>query len=85
MKYFLRQEKRDIWSQVQGLASKGDIIKLQQYVLEAQHLTCPQRNIRFPAKPTEVEGKSVRPGDVLVLNIVSLAISENLQIPFANN
>ena len=71
MEFFLRPENEEIWSQVQDLALKGDIVKLQYYVLEAQRLTSLLRLARFPTQPTEVEGKSVRPGDILILNAVS--------------
>ena len=71
MEFFLRPENEEIWSQVQDLASNGDIVKLQYYVLEAQRLVSHIRTVRFVGQPTEVEGKPVRPGDMLVLNLVS--------------
>lgn len=79
MEFFLRPENEKIWSQVQDLASKDDIFQLQNYVSEAERLVSQLRVARFAAQPTEVEGKSVRPGDMLVLNIVSVKLksSEN--------
>ena len=78
MEFFLRPENEEIWSQVQDLASHGDIVKLQYYVLEAQRLVSQLRVARFAAQPTEVEGKSVRPGDMLVLNIVSVPLESSV-------
>lgn len=71
MEFFLRPENRSIWSQVQDLAHKGDQATLQSYVAEAQRLTSPLRLPRFPTKTMEVGGKSVQPGDVVIVDIVS--------------
>lgn len=71
MEFFLRPENEKIWSQVQDLASKGDVTAIQSYIFEAQRLTNTLRLARFPTQPTEVEGKSVRPGDILILDAVS--------------
>lgn len=72
MDFFLRPENEKIWSQVQDLASSGNTDKIQKYVLEAQRLVSDIRNVRFAGQQTEVEGKQVRPGDMLVLDIVSV-------------
>lgn len=73
MEFFLRSEK--IWEEVQRLAQKGDKCTLRKYVEEAQRLTSPLRVVRFSAQPTEVEGKQVKPGYPLVIDIVRLLFS----------
>ena len=71
MDFFLRPENASIWSEVQNLAQKNDKATLQKYIAEAQRLTSPFRIVRYPTHNTKVEGKSVGPDNVLILNIVS--------------
>lgn len=71
MEFFLRPDNASIWSQVQDLAQKGDTTTLRKYVAEAQRLTSPFRVVRYPSHNTKVEGKSVSPDNVLIVNIVS--------------
>lgn len=77
MEFFLRPENEEIWSQVQDLASKGDVIAIQSYVLEAQRLTSTLRLARFPTQKTKVEDIEVQPGDILVLNAVSAPLKSS--------
>ena len=77
MEFFLRPENQAIWSQVQDLAARNDTDQIQNYVLEAQRLVSHIRAVRFVEQPTEVEGKPVRPGDMLVLNIVSVLLESS--------
>ncbi|KAK1761591.1 Psi-producing oxygenase A [Echria macrotheca] len=67
LEYFLRPENAKIWSEVQTLAQKGDDIALQAYVTEAQRLTSSQRNVRVATQPATLEGKSIQPGNLVVM------------------
>jgi linoleate 10R-lipoxygenase len=69
MEFFLKPENQSIWSEVQQVALQGDMAKLQTYVAEAQRLTSPFRIIRYPSTTAQVEGKSVSPNNVVILNI----------------
>jgi linoleate 10R-lipoxygenase len=69
LEWFMRPENKSIWEQVQQLAQQGDVAKLRTYVAEAQRLTSPFRIIRYPSKTAEVEGKTVGPNNVVILNI----------------
>lgn len=74
MQFFLLPENEEIWSRVQDLASNGDTARLENYVLEAYRLVSQLRVARFAGQETEIEGKSVRPGDMLVLDVVSVPL-----------
>ncbi|KAH6886177.1 heme peroxidase [Thelonectria olida] len=65
--FFLRPENASIWAEVQGIAQKGDDAALHAYVVEAQRLTSSQRNVRIATAPAELEGKSVKPGNAIVM------------------
>lgn len=67
MEFFLRPENASIWTKVQSLAQKGDDSTLHAYVAEAQRLTSSQRNVRVATQPAELEGKSVQPGNLVVM------------------
>jgi linoleate 10R-lipoxygenase len=69
LEWFMRPENKSIWEQVQQLAQQGDIAKLRTYVAEAQRLTSPFRIVRYPSKTAEVDGKTVGPNNVVILNI----------------
>lgn len=71
MEFFLDPKNDSIWSEVQSLAQKNDKATLQKYVAEAQRLTSPFRIVRYPSHHTKVEGKSVGPDNVVIVNIVS--------------
>lgn len=75
MEFLLCSANKKIWEEVQSLAQKGDKCTLRKYVEEAQRLTSPLRVLRFSAQPTEVEGKQVKPGYPLVVDIVRLLSS----------
>ncbi|KAF4461846.1 hypothetical protein FALBO_11355 [Fusarium albosuccineum] len=65
--FFLREENKAIWAEVQAIAQKGDDAALHAYVAEAQRLTSSQRNVRVATGPDELEGKSIQPGNVVVM------------------
>ncbi|KAI1106136.1 heme peroxidase [Jackrogersella minutella] len=67
LEFFLRPENASIWGEVQSLAQKGDDKALHAYVVEAQRLTSTQRNVRVAAVPAELEGKTVQPGNLVVM------------------
>jgi linoleate 10R-lipoxygenase len=69
LEWFMRPENKSIWEQVQQLAQQGNIAKLRTYVAEAQRLTSPFRIVRYPSKTAEVDGKTVGPNNVVILNI----------------
>lgn len=71
MEYFLAKENASIWAQVQRLARSNDDAALQAHVKEAFRLTSSQRTMRVATQPAELEGKSIQPGDAIVLLIVS--------------
>ena len=71
MEFFLDPKNDSIWSEVQNLAQKNDKATLQKYVAEAQRLTSPFRVVRYPSHQTKVEGKSVGPDNIVIVNIVS--------------
>ncbi|KAM5353671.1 hypothetical protein ACJ41O_000321 [Fusarium nematophilum] len=65
--FFLRPENASIWAEVQSIAQKGDDASLHAYVAEAQRLTSSQRNVRIATAPAELEGKSIQPGNAVVM------------------
>ncbi|RFU32277.1 hypothetical protein B7463_g4075, partial [Scytalidium lignicola] len=67
MEYFLRPANASIWAEVQSIAQKGDDSTLHAYINEAQRLTSSQRNVRVATQPAKLEGKSVQPGNIVVL------------------
>ncbi|PHH68129.1 hypothetical protein CDD83_6231 [Cordyceps sp. RAO-2017] len=67
LSFFLDPEHADLWAQVQDLAGKDDDDALRAYVVEAQRLTNPQRNVRIATQPDELEGKKIQPGNLVVL------------------
>lgn len=77
MEFFLRRENASIWAEVQTLAQAKDDDGLHAYVREAQRLTSSQRNVRVATAPAEVEGKSIQPGNLVVMLLVSpIAVHE---------
>jgi hypothetical protein len=70
MEFFLRPQNASIWAEVQTLAQKGDDTSLSAYVAEAQRLTTPLRNMRIATQATTLEGKSVQPGNLVVMLLV---------------
>ncbi|TWU70930.1 hypothetical protein ED733_001561 [Metarhizium rileyi] len=84
MEFFLRPENKSIWAEVQDVAQEGHVAKLFTYVAEAQRLTSPFRIIRYPASVVEVEGKSVGPQNVLVLDIAD-AGRDPAEVPAAKD
>ena len=75
IEYFLRPENATIWSEVQTLAQKGDHNALHAYVLEAQRLSTSQRNVRVAVHPAELEGKSIQPGNAVVMLLVGTILT----------
>ncbi|KAL7952081.1 heme peroxidase [Trichoderma barbatum] len=67
MEFFLRPENAIIWAEVQTLSQEGDSKLIQSYVVEAQRLTSSQRNVRIATQPIDLEGKSIQPGNVVVM------------------
>lgn len=67
MAFFLRPENASIWAEVQTLAQKGDDAGISSYIVEAQRLTTTQRNVRIAAQSTTLEGKSIEPGNAVVM------------------
>ena len=70
MEFFLRPKNASIWAEVQALAEKGDDAAISAYVAEAQRLTTSQRNLRIATQPTTLEGKSIEPGNLVVMLLV---------------
>ncbi|KAK0718667.1 linoleate diol synthase [Lasiosphaeria miniovina] len=73
MEFFLRPENGAIWAEVQDMAKKNDSASLHAYVAEAQRLTSSQRNMRIATQPATLEGKSIQPGNLVVLMIAAAA------------
>lgn len=73
MEFFLRPKNSSIWSEVQDLAQAGDQDGILKYVAEAQRLTSPFVIIRYAARAAEIEGKLVKPSDMVLLTIVSVS------------
>jgi linoleate 10R-lipoxygenase len=67
LEFFLRPQNASIWAEVQALAQKGDHAALHAYVAEAQRLTSSQRNVRIATQPAQLEGKSIQPGNAVVM------------------
>ncbi|KAM0454878.1 hypothetical protein ACHAPV_008252 [Trichoderma viride] len=67
MEFFLKPENASIWTEVQTLAQEGDSQKIQAYVMEAQRLTSSQRCMRVAKQPIELEGKTIQPGNYVVM------------------
>lgn len=67
MEFFLRPDNAPIWAEVQSMAQKGDDAGIHAYVAEAQRLTSSQRNVRVATQQTELEGKSIQPGSLVVM------------------
>ncbi|OTA83095.1 hypothetical protein M434DRAFT_16794 [Hypoxylon sp. CO27-5] len=67
MEFFLRPESASIWAEVQTLAQKNDDAALHAYVIEAQRLTSTQRNMRVATQPDKLEGKTIQPGNLVIL------------------
>jgi cytochrome P450 len=70
MEFFLRPGNASVWAEVQTLAQKVDDDAISTYVAEAQRLTTSQRNVRIATQPTTLEGKSIEPGNLVVLLLV---------------
>ena len=67
MQFFLKQENKPHWEQVQSLAAADHDDELRAYVLEALRLTSTQRNLRIATQQATIDGKTVKPGDAVVL------------------
>ncbi|TDZ65292.1 Psi-producing oxygenase A [Colletotrichum trifolii] len=67
MDFFLRRDNEAVWAEVQQLAQAKDDAGLHAYVVEAQRLTSSQRNVRVATAAAELEGKTVQPGNVVVM------------------
>ncbi|KAI0885259.1 heme peroxidase [Annulohypoxylon maeteangense] len=67
MEFFLRKENEHIWSEVQTLAKNNDDAGIYAYVVEAQRLTSTQRNMRVATQPATLEGKTIEPGNLVVM------------------
>jgi linoleate 10R-lipoxygenase len=80
MQYFLRPENASIWTEIQGCAKKGDDKSIRDFVMEAQRMTSTQRTLRIATQATEVEGKSIKAGDLVIALIVSLQNSPVRQV-----
>jgi linoleate 10R-lipoxygenase len=72
MEFFLRPENASIWAELQSIAQKGDDTELHAYVAEAHRLTSTQRNMRVATQATELEGKPIKPGNLIIMLLVSL-------------
>lgn len=72
MEYFLRPDNAGIWADVKKLAAENNEDGIRAHVLEAQRLTSSQRNVRVATAATELEGKSIQPGNVVVMMLVSV-------------
>jgi linoleate 10R-lipoxygenase len=75
LEYFLRPENATIWAEVQTIAQKGDDAALHAYVVEAQRITSTQRNVRVATQATELEGKAIQPGNLVVMMLVSFRMT----------
>jgi len=75
----LKDENSHHWEAIQGLVGRSDVASvdntLKQYVLEAQRLTSSQRNLRVCAGETTIDGKTFKPGDVVVTLLVRKKIA----------
>jgi hypothetical protein len=71
MEFFLKPENASIWADVQSLAEEDDNERLLDYVREAQRLTTTQRTMRVAVAPGELEGKTIEPGNYIILLLVS--------------
>ena len=80
MEYFLRPENASIWAEVQDLADNDDKTALRGYVAEAQRLTSPFKIICYPARSTQVEGKTVGPDNVVILTVVSIPYAPTMKV-----
>ncbi|KAI1214921.1 heme peroxidase [Annulohypoxylon truncatum] len=67
MEFFLRKENEHIWNEVQKLAKDNNDAELYAYVVEAQRLTSTQRNMRVATQPATLEGKTIEPGNLVVM------------------
>ncbi|KAF5138262.1 Psi-producing oxygenase A [Metarhizium anisopliae] len=67
LEFFLRSENASLWADVQDYAQKSDDSSLRAYVVEAQRLTSSQRVLRTATQPAEVEGKSIQPGNMIII------------------
>jgi linoleate 10R-lipoxygenase len=67
MQFFLKEENKALWSQVQSFAAANDDQSLRSYVLEAQRMTTAQRNLRIATQGATLEGKNIKPGDAVLL------------------
>lgn len=67
LEFFLRPENAPLWTEIQTLALKNDDTAIAGYVTEAQRLTSTQRNVRIATQPCTIDGKSIEPGNVVVL------------------
>ncbi|KAI0379935.1 heme peroxidase [Hypomontagnella monticulosa] len=83
MEFFLRPENASIWAEVQSLAQRGDDATLHAYVAEAQRLTSTQRNVRVATQPAELEGKTIQPGNVVVM-MLGEAMRNPSEVPHAH-
>jgi sulfite reductase alpha subunit-like flavoprotein len=68
--YFLQSENAQHWEAIQNLASSSNADsadkQLRKYVLEAQRLTSNQRDIRVCVGETTIDGKTYKPGDLVI-------------------
>ncbi|EMD84856.1 hypothetical protein COCHEDRAFT_1219837 [Bipolaris maydis C5] len=67
MQFFLNENNKKHWSQVQSIAAAGDDQTLRLYTLEAMRLTTAQRNLRIATQPAMIDGKDIKPGDAVLL------------------
>ena len=76
MNYFLQEENSKHWEAIQNLTFSSDPEsadqELRKYVLEAQRLTSTQRDIRACVSETTVDGKTYKPGDVVIALFVGI-------------
>ncbi|RCI14312.1 hypothetical protein L249_5918 [Ophiocordyceps polyrhachis-furcata BCC 54312] len=72
MEYLLRPQNAPVWARVRDVARNGDDDALIGCVLEAQRLSSSQRNVRVATQKTEIEGKAVQPGDLVLMLLVGL-------------
>ncbi|KAJ6007231.1 hypothetical protein N7522_005582 [Penicillium canescens] len=82
--YFLQSENAQHWEAIQNLVSSSNADsadkQLRKYVLEAQRLTSNQRDIRVCVGETTIDGKTYKPGD-LVIALFGLACKDSHAIP----
>lgn len=78
LRFFLQDENSHHWEAIQNLAFSSDFEsadkQLRKYVLEAQRLTSSQRTIRICASETTIDGKTYKPGDVIIILFVRIPI-----------